>query len=594
MNWFRRFSLGWKLTFVIMLGSGAALLVTSLASLTLEWITYRQDAVRAVSATADLVGEATAAAVAFDDVGVAKEMLGRLKSQPAILTARLFTRDDKLFAEYVRPGTTVPPLPPGRTATPEFAAGDVRLCRPIVLAGEPVGTICVRADLQEWFTRAGNRIGLMALTALGALLVALVLGAWLQRWVSAPVLELARTAQTVTEKHDYSLRVEPVGTDEIGHLAQAFNQMLVTIQDRNQALRLANVELEQNSRQLQDELLERRRAERTLRDREARLQALLEQVPAVLWTTDRELRFTSSTGTGLTILGVKSGDVVGKSLAEFFGTTDPQFPALTAHQRALRGRTVTFDQKWGGRHYESRVEPLYDEHRVISGCIGVALDVTDRIRAEQELLVISDREQHRIGQDLHDGLCQHLTGTAFACKALEERLRSRGLTGADSVANIGELVETAIQQARQMARGLSPLVLTTEHGLESALHELATGIRDAAGVACEFRSTGAVECPDPTMAINLYRIAQEAANNAVRHGRPKRIEIALSRVEGRLHLMVSDDGVGIPEMLKDIEGLGLRIMAYRAKLIGAGLDIRRGSAGGTAVTCSVPVPASGS
>jgi two-component system cell cycle sensor histidine kinase/response regulator CckA len=131
--------------------------------------------------------------------------------------------------------------------------------------------------------------------------------------------------------------------------------------------------------------IERRQAELALRDNEARLRLLLERLPAVLWTTDRELRFTSSLGAGLAAMHLTSGEVVGQTLAQFFGTDDPDFPALAAHRRALQGETVRYELEWKNRYFQCHIEPLRSPDGTIAGIIGIAIDTTERQQLEQQL-----------------------------------------------------------------------------------------------------------------------------------------------------------------------------------------------------------------
>jgi len=136
---------------------------------------------------------------------------------------------------------------------------------------------------------------------------------------------------------------------------------------------------------LRRRLREYARVEQALRDREARLEMLVEQMPAVLWTTDEQLRFTSSVGAGLTHLGLRPGQVVGMSLAEYFQTADPHFPAIAAHRRALGGAATAYDMTWRERTYQAHVKPLRDPGGAPRGVIGVALDITERVQAERAL-----------------------------------------------------------------------------------------------------------------------------------------------------------------------------------------------------------------
>jgi PAS domain S-box-containing protein len=133
------------------------------------------------------------------------------------------------------------------------------------------------------------------------------------------------------------------------------------------------------------DITERKRAEEALRESETRLRALVEQIPAILWTTDRELRFTSSVGAGLAGLGLKPGEVVGRTLPAFFGTNDPGFLPLRIHRAALGGEHGSAELEWGGNVYQVHVQPLHDERGTIVGCVGVALDITERRELEAQL-----------------------------------------------------------------------------------------------------------------------------------------------------------------------------------------------------------------
>ena len=209
----------------------------------------------------------------------------------------------------------------------------------------------------------------------------------------------------------------------------------------------------------------------------------------------------------------------------------------------------------------------------------------ERKRLEREILEISDAERRAIGRDLHDGLGQLLTGVSFLAEALEKGLAAKPLPEAAEAAQISKLVREAIQQARGLARGLFPVALD-DGGLPVALRELASGVGSVLDISCSFQWDEAVVVDDGSAATQLYRIAQEAVNNAVRHSRATHITIELAATGERAALTVADDGVGLPENLGGHEGMGLRIMKYRADMIGAALDVGRNPGGGTTVACS--------
>jgi PAS domain S-box-containing protein len=219
---------------------------------------------------------------------------------------------------------------------------------------------------------------------------------------------------------------------------------------------------------------------------------------------------------------------------------------------------------------------------------GIVRDLTVRKRMERELLEISDREQRRIGQDLHDGLGQVLAGVGFMVSALQQRLSSRGADETDDAKQISELVTQAIAHARGMAHGLHP-VRNVEAGLMTALEELCKHVERVYRVHCAFRCDEPVLVDDSVRATHVYRIAQEAMNNALRHGKAKCLTIALTRQDAEATLIVADDGTGFTDGPTIRKGMGLQIMRYRAAVIGAVISFRPGTSGGTVVMCRFPI-----
>jgi PAS domain S-box-containing protein len=240
---------------------------------------------------------------------------------------------------------------------------------------------------------------------------------------------------------------------------------------------------------------------------------------------------------------------------------------------------------------EISLSPLEtEEGLLVSSAIR---DITERKILEKNILEISEREQRRIGQDLHDGLGQHLTGVAFMAKVQEQKLAEKKLSEAADASKIVELVNDAISKTRQLARGLLPVV-SDAHGLMSALQFHADEITHLFGVSCRFQCEEPVLIDDVVMAAHLYHITQEAVNNAMKHGHARNILIRLYAGENRGTLLIKDDGVGIAEASARNAGVGLHIMNYRSGMIGGTLEVRReGSSGGTVVTCLFPVKGGG-
>ncbi len=213
----------------------------------------------------------------------------------------------------------------------------------------------------------------------------------------------------------------------------------------------------------------------------------------------------------------------------------------------------------------------------------------ERKNLEQQILDIAEREQRRIGQDLHDGLGQHLAGIELMTQSLEQKLSGKSKAEAAQAGKIAQYVRDAIRQTRALARGLSPVELDA-NGLMSALHEFAANVENMFRVQCSFRCERPVLIAENVVATHLFRIAQEAVTNAIKHGKATHIEIALSASPDRLVLALKDNGIGISSDLSRATGMGLRIMHYRAAVIGGSLAIQRDPGGGTTVTCSVGQP----
>ena len=220
--------------------------------------------------------------------------------------------------------------------------------------------------------------------------------------------------------------------------------------------------------------------------------------------------------------------------------------------------------------------------------IATGIDITERKRLEKAILEISADEQRRIGQDLHDGLGQHLTGIAFMTKVQEQKLAEKGLTEAIEAARIVKLVNEAINKTRELAHGLLPVVAESE-GLMSALKRWAAEVEDVFSISCRFRCESPVLIDDPSMSTHLYRIAQEAVNNAMRHGHASEVVITLSGGNRQGSLIIEDDGSGVRETSASHSGKGLHIMNYRARMMGGSLVVQTKKTRGTRVRCVFPL-----
>jgi signal transduction histidine kinase len=204
---------------------------------------------------------------------------------------------------------------------------------------------------------------------------------------------------------------------------------------------------------------------------------------------------------------------------------------------------------------------------------------------EDEIINISEREQQRIGRDLHDDVCQYLAAIGLTATILKQELEKNSVIQPTRLSEIADHLRDAAMRVRRLARGLSP-VDQDEGGLESALEELAVSTSKLTGIACSFVGSGPDLALSSIAAIHLFRIAQEAVSNAVKHGRARAVVIALDTANGSSSLRVSDDGIGFLGQTSESKGMGLNTMRYRARMIGGQLEIQQNTPSGTMVICS--------
>src|SRR6266540_1096895 len=234
------------------------------------------------------------------------------------------------------------------------------------------------------------------------------------------------------------------------------------------------------------------------------------------------------------------------------------------------------------------------DRRVQERTAALQREMAERQRLDQEIAQVADRERRRLGQDLHDRLGQHLTGTALAAQVLQEKLAAKSAPEVTEAEKLVHYVEEGIDLTRNLARGFFSPELEAD-GLSVALEGLAENISERFSVNCNFHGEGLIPMRDPAVATQLYRIAQEAATNAAKHAAAEQIDIRISVDDSELTLAIMDDGVGFPDNPSDSKGLGLRLMRHGAALIGGTFKVRRNGQRGTIATCKVTmVPRNGS
>ena len=302
----------------------------------------------------------------------------------------------------------------------------------------------------------------------------------------------------------------------------------------------------------------------------------------LLLDMDLNIRFCNRS-----IAGINPQEMVGMNAENVMG--GPDWIVQSQLLRSVLGgaASISFGHAALGddgqmHRFESRAIPVLDKG-ITTGLSVTIADITERIRLEREILEISTREQERIGQDLHDGLGQELTGLALMLRGLATKIRRDYPTATNDMDEIVAVVNHSIESARSLARGLSP-VNSNRGGLVHALRALSARSRELYGLNVRFRSKVWPQLTlDEGRSSHLYRIAQEALTNVARHAQATRADVRLQVTDGKFALSISDDGVGLERPFKSIDGMGLKLMAYRAGMIGAKLEIAANAPTGTIV-----------
>lgn len=324
--------------------------------------------------------------------------------------------------------------------------------------------------------------------------------------------------------------------------------------------------------------------QQALRQSEEENRAILKALPDMVFKIDKH-------GTYLEVVQVVDQKKLFKPLDSIAGSRiGDVLPPPLANQALSKVRTTLDTNEVQVLEYAGDFEETrnYFEARFakcdVDQVLIIVRDITEHRTLQKTIADASARQQRRIGQDLHDQLGQLLTGIGFRVAGLRQCLLTKSAQDAEDAAEISDMVEQAIAQTRLLAEGLNPITLDV-HGLKAGLEKLALNTAKLYGITCTFHHNAPVLQFKEEIAVQVYRIAQEAVNNAIKHAKSDHITITLSQIDQKNELRIEDNGIGIQAGKKDGEGHGLRIMNYRASTIDAMIDIGPGDEGGTSVVC---------
>jgi len=341
--------------------------------------------------------------------------------------------------------------------------------------------------------------------------------------------------------------------------------------------------------------LEARVAERTaqLREQQRRLQAVVDTTVEGIITIDERGIVDSMNAAAERMFGYQAGEVIGHNVSRLMPSPyhEHHDGYLARFRETGHPKIIGIGREVAGQRKDGTTFPLdlavsevqLGDRRIFTGLLR---DLTERKRLEAAVTSSAEQEGGRIARDLHDGLGQELGGALFLGKLVQRDLKERGAVEAERVAQINTLVENALADVRAISRGLYP-VSPGPDGLMTALQYLADRVTREGRVECLFDTDSAVLLEDSTVGTHLYRIAQEAVNNALRHSGTSRIDIRLAATAHRVEVSIRDHGKGLSRNPPANGGLGLQTMKHRAQVIGGQLSVQNAADGGVLVACAV-------
>lgn len=424
--------------------------------------------------------------------------------------------------------------------------------------------------LNEFFAPLTTIRRFMTMAIAAALLLLVPLTLVISRTITAPLQELmAHLAKT--PDGDFTPRITGKYSGEIGKLAGYFNLFMAR--------------LERYSNELKKEIHVRTQAELALRQSEEMFSKAFSLSPigililsypqgVIISVNDSFIK-----ATGFSRETLQNSQLLHLGICSSPGDLHSLRRELTLHKN-IREQTISFRT----RNREKRQALVSADLIDLWGgtyILAVTEDVTERQQLQDRILDIGETERRKIGQDIHDDLCPHLIGTEVIAKILQRRLEKEMPAAAETAQKIQTLIKEAIRKSRSMARGLCPVFLV-DRGLEAAIEELTANTEEVYGLACTYEHHGHLVFKDNTDTTHIFLIVQEAITNIVRHAEAGSIVIRQEEVDGRVVIVIEDDGKGISRK-HGTDGMGMKIMRYRAERIGADLAVQSDDQDGTRI-----------
>ncbi|NOX32396.1 MAG: PAS domain S-box protein [Deltaproteobacteria bacterium] len=430
--------------------------------------------------------------------------------------------------------------------------------------------------LDEFFSPLNTIKNFIIMVGFASLIIFIPITFILSSTITKPLRELMnRFDQDIIGGFSNRL-VKMESRDEAGQLAFYYNSFMDKLETHNKALKA--------------QIAERKQAQEALQESKEKYRSVMEATPDPIVVYDMKGNVTYINPAFTKVFGYTPEDSIGKKMDRFV-PREHWKETMEGIRTILKGRvlprTETRRTSRDGRLIDvtTRGSVYRNKNGEPAGSVITHRDVTQFKRLEKAIMEIGEKERQKIGNDLHDDLCPHLIGIEGLIKVLKRKAEGQPEEAVLLSDKITDLIKEAIQKTRRLARGLCPVYFN--HGLESSLQDLAAKTRLMHRIECLLECRQKIIIKNHIVTINLYHIAQEAVQNAIRHGKADRIKIIMEKKDDQFLLFVKDNGTGFKPS-KETNGMGLQIMNYRAKLIGASLVVNSDGAPGTMVNLALP------